>query len=343
MRGQISTIDLVLAVIVFSILFVFFVSSWSSTVASAKNAMKKNRMEYSAISATDLLLKSAGSSQIDSGGTVIDFADDFSVDDLANWTATTAEWRINSGGSGVAERYTNWPATMIYRGNASDDNYTILVKFNVPESGSRTGIAMHVGDGSHWYECGYSSSGENRVIIYYNTGAGESAHYGNYTDYVATPGSWYYVKANASGTTKQCKVWGENETEPAIWQATLVDAGRTSGMWGMYSRGGVVSFDDFKKGHQTAPSGNTTTTAGGFASSPYVLSADKIAQFTALNYSTQKDLLGMNEEFYFYVDVNGTRYYEGGNLTAAPKSVVSIVRYGTLNGDAAIIGMMVYG
>jgi len=157
MRGQISSIDLVLAIIVFSILFVFFVSSWSTTVSSAKNAMKKNRMEYAALSATDLMLKSSGAP--------------------ANW-----------------------------------------------------------------------------------------------------------------------------EQNPSSVQMV------------------------------------------GLASAPNVLSPAKLSNFTAMNYSRQKDLLGMQEEFYFYIDnANGTRLYEDGNLTVKSKSVVSITRYGILSGNRVKIGMMVYG
>jgi len=157
MRAQISSIDLVLAIIVFSILFVFFVSSWSTTVSSAKNAMKKNRMEYAAISATDLMLKSAGS--------------------------------------------------------------------------------------------------------------------------------------------------------PAHWEQNT-----------------------------------SSVQMVGLASTPNVLSSAKLAAFTAMDYSQQKSLLGMQEEFYFYVDnTDGVRLYEGGNLTVKSKGVVSIGRYGTLNGGKVKIGMMVYG
>jgi len=157
MRAQISSIDLVLALIVFSLLFVFFVSSWSSTVSSAKNAMKKNRMEYAALSATDLMLKSPGKP--------------------ANW-----------------------------------------------------------------------------------------------------------------------------EQNPASVQMV------------------------------------------GLASTPNVLSQAKLGNFTAMNYSAQKSLLGMQEEFYFYIDnAAGTRLFEDGNLTVKSKGIVSITRYGILNGNKVKIGMMVYG
>jgi hypothetical protein len=60
MRAQISAFDMVLAIMVFSMLFVFFVQSWSTTVSTANSAMKKNKVEYSAISATDLLMQSTG-------------------------------------------------------------------------------------------------------------------------------------------------------------------------------------------------------------------------------------------------------------------------------------------
>ena len=82
----------------------------------------------------------------------------------------------------------------------------------------------------------------------------------------------------------------------------------------------------------------------GLASTPYTLSAAKLGNFTAMNYSQQKDLLGMQEQFYFYIDnAAGTRLYEDGNLTVKSNSIVSITRYGILNGNKVKIGMMVYG
>jgi len=336
MRAQISSIDLVLALIVFSLLFVFFVGSWSSTVSSAKNAMKKNRMEYAALSATDLLLKSPGSGSAGSaGGFAADFYDPF--DSLGSWSAGGGgNWVAN----GVAYSSDTWESNL-YRSGAYSNDYQVLAKVQF-NSGLGGGPVIQGGSaGLNGYACRLVGTGLQLTQL--SGGAAWAIPGASYLGTV-TPGSWYYVKANASGSTKQCKYWAVGSSEPSGWQVTGSDSLFTSGAYyGVYGKAGV-QFDDFQQGRTTASSGNSTLSSAGFASSPYELSAAKIAQFTALNYSVQKSLLGMQEEFYFYVDTaGGTRLYEGGNLTVKSRGIVSITRYGMLNGNKVKIGMMVYG
>jgi len=59
-RGQTSSIDLVLAVLVFMFILVFVFSFFADQLAGAANMERKNRMEYAALSATDLLINSPG-------------------------------------------------------------------------------------------------------------------------------------------------------------------------------------------------------------------------------------------------------------------------------------------
>ncbi|MEI6597363.1 MAG: hypothetical protein WCL13_04135 [bacterium] len=91
-------------------------------------------------------------------------------------------------------------------------------------------------------------------------------------------------------------------------------------------------------------SNSSNISMAGFATVPYKLSSAKIAQFTALNYSAQKSLLGMQEQFTFYIeDTNGVRLYEGGNLTVYSKVIVSITRYAVLDGNIVKLRVNVYG
>lgn len=59
-KGQVQSIDLMLAIFVFSVLVAFFMGYWGQQVGAAKAGFSKNKLEYSAISATDLMVKSQG-------------------------------------------------------------------------------------------------------------------------------------------------------------------------------------------------------------------------------------------------------------------------------------------
>ena len=60
MKGQFNSLDVLLSILFFVLMLVFMVGFWSESVSAAKNTVKKNQMEYAAIAATDLLVKSAG-------------------------------------------------------------------------------------------------------------------------------------------------------------------------------------------------------------------------------------------------------------------------------------------
>jgi hypothetical protein len=71
-------------------------------------------------------------------------------------------------------------------------------------------------------------------------------------------------------------------------------------------------------------------------SSANVLSDAKLANFTSIsgqNYTAAKSLLGIEHEFYFYIEnMSGTRLYEAGNGTMG-KQQASITRLGLLDGE----------
>ncbi|VVC01803.1 Uncharacterised protein [uncultured archaeon] len=60
LRGQTSSIDLVLAVIVFMFILVFVFSFMADKIAGAAQMERKNRLEYAALSASDLLINGPG-------------------------------------------------------------------------------------------------------------------------------------------------------------------------------------------------------------------------------------------------------------------------------------------
>ena len=62
-KGQVNSMDALLSVMVFAMLLVFLFASWMGGVLSAKNAVGRNRMEYAALSASELLMESGGMPQ----------------------------------------------------------------------------------------------------------------------------------------------------------------------------------------------------------------------------------------------------------------------------------------
>ncbi len=59
-KGQMNSIDAVLALLIFAALMVFFMMFWANSIVSMKNMVVKNRFEYAALSVSDLLVKSPG-------------------------------------------------------------------------------------------------------------------------------------------------------------------------------------------------------------------------------------------------------------------------------------------
>ncbi len=59
-KGQLNSVDMIMASVVIVILLVFAMVFWFNGILSAQNNIKKNGMEYTAISISDILLKSPG-------------------------------------------------------------------------------------------------------------------------------------------------------------------------------------------------------------------------------------------------------------------------------------------
>jgi len=328
---------MVLAVMVFSMLFVFFVQSWQTSVTGAQKAMKKNRMEFAALSATDLLLKSSGSAVAGAaGGFAADFTDPF--DSISAWSAGgSGHWSAD----GAAYSTDTWESNL-YRAGAQSNDYIVMAKVQFNE-GTGGGPVIQGVPGTNYvngYCCRLVATGLQMTQL--TNGAAWAIPGAVYSGTVDA-GSWYHVKAYANGTTKKCKYWAVGGIEPD-WQINESRSGFTSGeYYGVYGKIGV-KFDDFQKGTESASSGNSTVSMAGFASLPYKLSSAKIAQFAALNYTSQKALLGIQEQFSYHIeDTSGTILYEGGNLTAYSKDIVSITRFAVLNGNIVKLGVKIYG
>jgi hypothetical protein len=87
---------------------------------------------------------------------------------------------------------------------------------------------------------------------------------------------------------------------------------------------------------------NATPQSVGLASSANVLSDAKLKKFTEMRYAEAREALGLEHQFYFYVeDVKGNRLYEGGNTTVGEQAV-SVARFALLDGEKVILRMVVH-
>lgn len=74
-----------------------------------------------------------------------------------------------------------------------------------------------------------------------------------------------------------------------------------------------------------------------------VLVLNKVRNFTALDYEDAKEILGMEEEFHFYIeDLEGNRLYECGNATLSEQTI-SLSRLALLEGEMVRLRMIVHG
>jgi len=71
-----------------------------------------------------------------------------------------------------------------------------------------------------------------------------------------------------------------------------------------------------------------------------VLDGEKLSNFTALDYNVSRELLGVDGDFYFYVeDLDGNRLHECG-VPELGEGVAPILRFGMLDGE--IVRMEVF-
>ena len=103
----------------------------------------------------------------------------------------------------------------------------------------------------------------------------------------------------------------------------------------------LVSSNGVPYDWEKSPSGASSM---GLSSDKNILSPAKAANFTAMNYSDAKVLLGMDYDFYFAVEyLNGTGVYSLGNSSIPGAEAVSVGRLALLNGQMVKMRMVVYG
>jgi len=80
----------------------------------------------------------------------------------------------------------------------------------------------------------------------------------------------------------------------------------------------------------------------GLAIEGNVLSDAKISNFTNMSYSSAQNYLGLDDQFYFYIEnMNGNRLYQFGNNTFGDQVIV-ITRFAVLNGEKILMRVSVY-
>jgi hypothetical protein len=81
----------------------------------------------------------------------------------------------------------------------------------------------------------------------------------------------------------------------------------------------------------------------GLARDQNVLSREKLANFSALGYNESRELMGLDGDFYFYVeDLDGDRLYEAGKAELGDK-VTPVLRFGVLEGEIVRVEVFVHG
>ncbi len=82
----------------------------------------------------------------------------------------------------------------------------------------------------------------------------------------------------------------------------------------------------------------------GLVKAQNIIDVNKLANFTALDYSTQKEFLGASSEFYMDVkDLNGNLLYATGNTTLTGDRIITITRVALLNNQPVRLRMVSYG
>ncbi|MEM2137856.1 MAG: hypothetical protein QW568_02105 [Candidatus Anstonellaceae archaeon] len=81
----------------------------------------------------------------------------------------------------------------------------------------------------------------------------------------------------------------------------------------------------------------------GLARTSNVLSKEKLAAFAEMPYDDVRSLLGVDSDFFFYVeDMGGSRLYEAGR-PGAGKATVVVTRFAILDGKNVFVKLNVYG
>jgi hypothetical protein len=81
----------------------------------------------------------------------------------------------------------------------------------------------------------------------------------------------------------------------------------------------------------------------GLAISPNVLSESKIQQFVLMDYNESRGLLGLEYDYYFYVEsLNGNRLYESGTAGLGEQSI-AVTRFAVLDDEKVRMRLVIHG
>lgn len=81
----------------------------------------------------------------------------------------------------------------------------------------------------------------------------------------------------------------------------------------------------------------------GLATFPNVLSESKIEQFALMDYNESRELMGLDYDYYFYVEsLEGNRLYESGDVGLGEQSI-AVTRFAVLNDEKVRLRLVVHG
>ncbi len=81
----------------------------------------------------------------------------------------------------------------------------------------------------------------------------------------------------------------------------------------------------------------------GLAISPNVLSENKIQQFTSMDYNESREILGLDYDYYFYVEcLEGNRLYESGTAGLGDQSI-AVTRFAVLDDEKVRLRLVIHG
>jgi hypothetical protein len=81
----------------------------------------------------------------------------------------------------------------------------------------------------------------------------------------------------------------------------------------------------------------------GLAQTQNVLVKEKLANFSAMNYEEAKEIIGLDGDYYVYVeDLGGNRLYEAG-VAELGEGVAPVLRFALLEGEIVRVEVFVHG
>ena len=180
------------------------------------------------------------------------------------WTETSApsgvDWTVEADGSvadgHVLRAVATTTARHILRADIihlSSADQEVLAKVRMGSDHDRgAGVAIrHTMNGSlETAYVAYFRPASNSVEI--NRFIDGAWHFVAAAPYESGPGTWYWIRFRAEGTTLKVKVWTAAQNEPAAWRIITTDAGIDVGGVGVYTyEPGTADFDGFSAARGT--------------------------------------------------------------------------------------------